>query len=338
MFSRRGSGGDHGGGGVERDTAVSLSSAAHKRTVHTRNVCVPVCGSRICVCVCVSICVVTLWFVFFLYRWFCPLVCVSGSVSFPCRDGLVGCTRRRRKVVGPAAPVSCGFVFHSAPSCGLSLSICVSLFTFCLHHSPLRASTALSFFTLVGESLSIFIFMFPSIRSVSLPHAAPPPLHLSLLCHFFATSISRAGTPEETATPKNSATTIMSTLSSHNNTRINLPSGLGGRGRDDELFWGQSLRPGYRGWSVNTSQTCTCGSVKYGVEFPPLRAVFRSVSEYLLCQRCIFVFQGWDVVVRCQNGAHLWPLTHCSLFWKRTRVIKDGLTQSAKILVFYILL
>lgn len=62
MFSRRGSGRDHGGGGAERDTAVSLSSAAHRRTVHTGNAHARV---RVSVCVCVSICVVTLWFVFF---------------------------------------------------------------------------------------------------------------------------------------------------------------------------------------------------------------------------------------------------------------------------------
>lgn len=38
-----GSGGGYRGGGGEPDSAVSLSSAAHKKTVHTRNVCVREC-------------------------------------------------------------------------------------------------------------------------------------------------------------------------------------------------------------------------------------------------------------------------------------------------------
>lgn len=238
MFSRRGSGRDHGGGGVERDTAVSLSSAAHKRTVHTRNVCVPVCGSHMSVCVCVCkymcsdsvVCVFPLQVVLStcLCFWFCLL---------PVSRWFGGMHTEAAESGRTSSSCQLRFVFHSAPSCGLSFSISVSLFTFCLRHSPLRASTTLSFFTLVRETLSIFILMFPSIRSVSLP---PPPFTppISLLCHFFATSIPRAGTPEETATPKNSATTIMSTLSSHNNTRINLPSGFGGGGETTSSFGG----------------------------------------------------------------------------------------------------
>lgn len=74
-----GNGRGYGGSGGEPDSAVSLSSTAHKKSVHTRNVCVCECVNaheHVCICG------VSLWFVFFLYRWFSQLVCVPGSVSF----------------------------------------------------------------------------------------------------------------------------------------------------------------------------------------------------------------------------------------------------------------
>lgn len=77
----------YGGGGSEPDSAVSLSSTAHKKTVHKRNVCVRECvNARARVCVYVeSLCGLC----FSLYRWCCPFVCVPGSVSFLHRGGLV---------------------------------------------------------------------------------------------------------------------------------------------------------------------------------------------------------------------------------------------------------
>lgn len=71
-----GSGRGYGGGGSEPDSAVSLSSTAHKKTVHKRNVCICECvNTHVSVCICGE----SLWFVFFLYRWFCPFVCLPGS-------------------------------------------------------------------------------------------------------------------------------------------------------------------------------------------------------------------------------------------------------------------
>jgi len=81
-----GSGRGYGGGGAEPDSAVSLSSTEHKKTVDARNACV--CES-VNVHVHVRLCGPSLWSVFFLYRWFCPLICVPGSVSILCRDGVM---------------------------------------------------------------------------------------------------------------------------------------------------------------------------------------------------------------------------------------------------------
>lgn len=91
--------------------------------------------------------------------------------------------------------------------------------------------------------------------------------------------------------PESSATTIMSMLSSHNNTRIT----CWGR---QALFGGKSFQ-NWLPWieSVNTSQTCTCWSVKYGVGVYPPCAVFR----LYFCSVCDFSCCVWvvNVVVRC---------------------------------------
>lgn len=134
----------------------------------------------------------------------------------------------------------------------LSAAVCVSLssilwpltFNFCFSFhffvsaTPRSVRRPLCLFSLwsAKPSPSSSSCFFQSALSLyPRPPSTPP---ISLLCHFSATSISRAGTPEETATPKNSATTIMSTLSSRNNTRINLPSGLGGGGETMSSFGG----------------------------------------------------------------------------------------------------
>lgn len=69
-----GSGRGYGGGGSEADSAVSLSSTAHKKTVHTRNVCI-----RKCVNAAVRTCV---------YMWRVCVVCV-----FPLQVVLSMCLR-----------------------------------------------------------------------------------------------------------------------------------------------------------------------------------------------------------------------------------------------------
>lgn len=162
----------------------------------------PVCGTHVCVCV--YICGATLWFVFFLYRWFCPLVCVPGSVSFPRRDGLV---MHREVESGQISSCLLWFLSHSLPCCGLSLSIPVSLFPFICHYL-LRVEPFIFFCLLNPPRLS----QFPSICSVSLS----PSLSLSFLHHkHFHCWHTRVDSHTES-----SATTIMSTLSSHNNTRI----------------------------------------------------------------------------------------------------------------------
>lgn len=160
------------------ETLLSLSARLHTRGLFIQGMCVCQCVAHACVCVSVSICVVTLWFVFFLYRWFCPLVCVSAAVSFPCRDGLVGCTRRRRKVVGPAAPVSCGLCFTQLHLVASHFQFVFLFSLFCLRHSSLRASTTLSFFTSVRENPLHLHLHVPFNSALSL---YPPPLHLSPL-------------------------------------------------------------------------------------------------------------------------------------------------------------
>lgn len=70
------------GYGGDADSAVSLSSTAHKRTVHMRNACV--CGGYVPVCVCVE----QLRFLFFLFT--------GGPVHlfvFPVLSGWAGDTQ-----------------------------------------------------------------------------------------------------------------------------------------------------------------------------------------------------------------------------------------------------
>lgn len=78
-----GSGRGYGVGGIYQ-TVLSRSVPLHTRRLFIKGMCE-------CMYECANACVcgVSLWFVFFLYRWFYPLVCVPGSVSFLCRDGLV---------------------------------------------------------------------------------------------------------------------------------------------------------------------------------------------------------------------------------------------------------
>lgn len=138
-----------------------------------------VCGAHMHVCICGA----TLWFVFFLCRWFCPFVCVSGSVSFPCRDGLV---MHGEVESGHTRPCLLWFLFHSIPCCGRSLSISISLLSFNLFTSP--CPRYLRHFCVLNP---LHLSQVPSICLASVF------LSLSLFpCHSFTTSISSAGTPE----------------------------------------------------------------------------------------------------------------------------------------------
>lgn len=148
-------------------TVLSLSASLHTRRLFIQGMCV-------CVFQCVNahvhvcICRVTPWFVFFLYRWFCPLVCIPGSVSFLCMDGLV---IHWEVESGQTSSCLLWFLSHSVPRWGLALSISISLclFSFYLLHSTL-----------------CWLLYLPDL---CLSFSLPP-------CHSFTTSISSAGTPE----------------------------------------------------------------------------------------------------------------------------------------------
>lgn len=92
--------------------------------------------------------------------------------------------------------------------------------------------------------------------------------------------------------PESSATTIMSMLSSHNNTRITCwgRQALLGAGPQTWLPWIES---------VNTTQTCTCWSEKYGVEFPHYVLFLDRFSAVFAIFLLYFCVRGWDVIVRC---------------------------------------
>lgn len=135
----------------------------------------------------------TLWFVFFplqvvlstcLCFWFC-LLPASGWFGDAHRGGW----KHLR------------FLLRSPP--GLSLSISVPLFTL-VHQRPLHVNRLVPLF---------FFLLLPANNSPSSsPHflqicsrpSVPPSrqLPIQVLCHFFTASISRAGTPEETAVLK----------------------------------------------------------------------------------------------------------------------------------------
>lgn len=137
---------------------------------------------------------------FSLYRWFCPLVCVSASVSFPCRDGLV----MHAEAVGGSP--------------GLSLSISVPLFT-PVRHRPLHVDrfVLVFFFFYFSPLTTLHLHLRVSFKSAPVLSPHPSPLSFLHRKHFQGWHTRGDGCAE------NSATTIMSTLSSHNNTRINLP-------------------------------------------------------------------------------------------------------------------
>lgn len=177
-----GSGRDHGGGGAERDTAVSLSSAAHRRTVHTGNA-----HARVRASVCVSICVVTLWFVFFplqvvlstcLCFWFC-LLPVSGWFG----DARGGGRRQPQFLLRIA----------SRP---LTFNFCSSFHPSITGRSMLTALSCFLFFLLSPANNS------PSSSPRFLQICSRPLPPIQVLCHLSTASISRAGTPGETAAPK----------------------------------------------------------------------------------------------------------------------------------------
>lgn len=130
------------------------------------------CGAHMRVCICGA----TLRFVFFLCRWFCPFVCVSGSVSVP-MQGWFGDAQGRWKVV-KSAPVCCGFYFAL-------FHVVVFLFQFLFHLSiSLRHLALVTFFSFVY----IILFHLSQFLSIYLASVFP--------CHSFTTSISSAGTPE----------------------------------------------------------------------------------------------------------------------------------------------
>lgn len=140
------------------------------------------CSYKECVSVWVYVCIcgVSLWLVFFLYRWFCPVVCVPGSVCFLCRgrfgDALGGGKWSNKRL---SAMIS----FFSQSHFGAFLFLFLFVFVFTLLsvtlYSPL---TPLSSSHLSAKS------------SPSLPVSF---VSLSLSpCHSFTTSISSAGTPE----------------------------------------------------------------------------------------------------------------------------------------------
>lgn len=113
--------------------------------------------------------------------------------------------------------------------------------------------------------------------------------------------------------PESSATTIMSMLSSHNNTRI--------------TCWGRQALLGAvsptwlpRIESVNTSQMCTCWGVKCGVEFRPQCAVFRLISAASAVSLLYFCVRGVEMFLWGAKTMHIYchqntvPFTPRSLF------------------------
>lgn len=170
------------------------------------------------------------------------------------------------------------FVLCSDPCRRLSLSaLFLSVFSL-LSVSPYSALTPLSSFVFVLLSAKSSPSLPVSFRS---PLFLAPPRSLSFLHHkHFQCWHTRVDSH-----PESSATTIMSMLSSHNNTRITCwgRQALLGAGSQTWLPWIQS---------VNTTQTHACWSVKYGVEFPHYVLFLDWFLQCLLFSCSIFVFRA----------------------------------------------
>lgn len=155
------------------------------------------CGAHMHVCICGA----TLRFVFFLCRWFCPFVCVSGFVSFPCRDGLV-----MHKGGGKWS--------NQLLFAVVSISLCSMLWSFSFNF----------YFSFIFQSLYVALpsLLLHSCLFNPLP-SRPVSFNLLGLClslsflHHKHFQCWHTGVASHTEC---SATTIMSMLSSHNNTRI----------------------------------------------------------------------------------------------------------------------
>lgn len=202
-------------------TVLSLSASLHTRRLFIQGMCV-------CVFQCVymqsnsMVCFFPLQVVLStcLYSWFC-LLPVYGWFG----DTLGG-GKWSNKLLSAVISVtlsstlrSCSFYFH------LSLSfflLSVALYSMLTPLSP----------------WSLSLFLSPSLSFLHHKHFQC--WHTRVDSH-----------------PKSSATTIMSMLSSHNNTRITCwgRQALLGAGSQTWLPWIES---------VNTTQNCTCWSVKYG--------------------------------------------------------------------------
>lgn len=173
---------------VVNQTVLSLSAPLHTRGLFIQGMCVFASAWHALAYVCVRVrahveqlgglC-------FFLYRWFCPLVCVSGSVSFPCWDGLV---MHREVASGQIGPLSAVVSLSlSSMLWSLSFSLCFSF--------PFFSDTTYSAWTPLSPSL-LSTQSSPSLPVSSNLLTLCLSLSLSLPVILFTTSISSAGTPE----------------------------------------------------------------------------------------------------------------------------------------------
>lgn len=173
---------------VVNQTVLSLSAPLHTRGLFIQGMCV--FASAWCALVYVSVCVHVEQLgrlCFFLYRWLCPLVCVSGSVSFPCWDGLVMHREVESGQIGPLSAV----VSLSLTSMlwSLSFSLCFSF--------PFFSDTAYSAWTPLSPSLlstqsspslpvsahSLSLFLSLTLPVISPPQAFPALAHQSRQPH-----------------------------------------------------------------------------------------------------------------------------------------------------------
>lgn len=273
---------------VVNQTVLSLSAPLHTRGLFIQGMCVFASAWHALAYVCVRVrahveqlgglC-------FFLYRWFCPLVCVSGSVSFPCWDGLV---MHREVASGQIGPLS-AVVSLSLSSMLWSLSFSLFLFSPFLWHNLLCMDPFISF-TFVYPVLSISPSFFQSAHSLPLSFSLSP-------CHFihhkhFQCWHTRVGSHTES-----SATTIMSTLSSHNNTRITC--------WERQALLGAVSPTWLRRIVCQHLTELRLWKCEIWSWISPLYAVFSVVSACVLFFFLCFCFPGWDVVVRWSEDAHL---------------------------------
>lgn len=121
-------------------TVLSLSAPLHTRRLLIQGMCVSAEWVNAHVYVCVF--GVSLWFVFFLYRWLCPIICVPGSVYVLCRDGLV---MHWEVENGQTSSCLLLFVLRSVPCQGLSLFLCLFVFSLLICHTLFCADSFILF-------------------------------------------------------------------------------------------------------------------------------------------------------------------------------------------------